>query len=235
VKLPTVDGREYIPLRLIRFVTAGQFSADILLGHLCHEGGDEYRPLYACDLDGVKIQPEAWCDISRIVEGMNDKPELRDDEWIEQSNTELPAGVFVWRDEFEEYSSNWYGPEHVFVTNPVIPCKLAQSIWEGFDVIRIKTPTESLAVTGRSEKKSIVQILAERAVASLLKADAKYPAYTSVIKELNRLSKSDDEVGAIIEKADLTGIYTCSRDKPIAIQTLKNWMCNYKKSVPGIF
>ena len=146
MRLPIINGRECIPLRLTRFITCSRFSADVLLYHLCHELGLEHTPLYAYENSGVEKPPVSWLNKLAAIEGLLDtkmSPELEaaggDIGWIEKSTLELPAGVFVYRDEFEAYVERWQpaknDPDNVFSYSVSdIPNSLLQSVWEGFEM-----------------------------------------------------------------------------------------------------
>lgn len=134
MELPIINGCECIPLRLIRFFTCSRFSADVLLRHLCHDAGPEHQPLNAYNIGGEKIPYAAWLDFARLVQSLSETSNLSDGQWIEESNSSLPAGTFVWRDEFETYIKYWQPEEYDSFSSPIIvPDKLKKSVWEGFE------------------------------------------------------------------------------------------------------
>ena len=109
--------RDAIPVRAIPFLTSWQkFSPDVLAAVLAQFDdailGNGMRGLTAYRMgdDGVCAIPAYWWSsfVYRELSALSDNIRSRQDtqetgyqEWREQSIRILPAGVFVWRDEFE--------------------------------------------------------------------------------------------------------------------------------------
>lgn len=123
--LITIDGREAVPVRAIPLLTDWQvLSPDVIANALA---GDDDLPssldglsAYRLNPDGSpeKIPPRWWENwvvrklqaISDEIKGKQITHETGYQQWRCKSLAQLPAGVFVWRDEFETAHIGEYGP-----------------------------------------------------------------------------------------------------------------------------
>lgn len=130
----TIEGREAIPVRAIPFLTDWEvMSPDVVADALT--GEDEFNPqfkelrAYRFDDDTIKVvNPNWWANFpARELKALSDRigqseisHETGYDDWRRDSLKLLPAGVFVWRDEFETCFWRRFGPEveTVFVITP---------------------------------------------------------------------------------------------------------------------
>ncbi len=121
----TIEGREAIPVRAIPYLTDWEvMSPDVVADALT--GEDEFNPqfkelrAYRFDDDTIKVvNPNWWANFTaRELKALSDR--IRDseishetghDDWRRDSPRKLPAGVFVWRDEFEACFWSRFGPE----------------------------------------------------------------------------------------------------------------------------
>ena len=127
-----IHGREAIPVRAIPFLTNwGTMSPDIISKALAHTDDihwDYFFTLFAFRLEGSKPEPikASWWEnfpcrslsaISAALRAQQDAGELTREqayiEWRRQSLFELPAGAFVWKDEFLCCYSKKYSPESI--------------------------------------------------------------------------------------------------------------------------
>lgn len=124
--LITIDGREAMPVRAIPLLTDWQvLSPDVIANALA---GDDDLPssldglsAYRLNPDGSpeKIPPRWWANwvvrklqaISDEIKGKQISHETGYQQWRCKSLAQLPAGVFVWRDEFETAHIGEYGPD----------------------------------------------------------------------------------------------------------------------------
>ena len=130
----TIKGREAIPVRAIPYLTDWEvMSPDVVADALT--GEDEFNPqfkelrAYRFDDDTIKVvNPNWWANFpARELKALSDRigqseisHETGYDDWRRDSLKLLPAGVFVWRDEFETCFWRRFGPEGetVFVITP---------------------------------------------------------------------------------------------------------------------
>lgn len=116
----TIAGREAIPVRAIPHATRRVVDPDTLCICLGHE--DVTRRLhdvsvYQMQPDGssVPFPPTAWDAIYASLQDLSTNLNAKENcgsttrqDWRQQSPLKLPAGVFVWRDEFEPvYRRKW--------------------------------------------------------------------------------------------------------------------------------
>lgn len=151
-----IGGREALPVRAIPFVTGWDFSPDSVAADFARRSGVFARlksvPTYHL-VSGLPapILPKEW---KRIVVDMQAlEAELRGQfadnrigyqAWQRRSPTVLPAGVFVWRDEFEHEYRDKLGREwerlgdgrpddDEISYSPMLPDDVRVLVLEGFD------------------------------------------------------------------------------------------------------
>lgn len=215
MELPIINGRECIPLRLIRFITCERISPDTLLKHLCHEEGNEWQPLFAYHTDGNKIPPDAWRGVARMVQALSERPSLVDDEWIIESNNQLPPGFFIWFDEFTLYVKRCFVPAIEFNFSPVILDGL-KPVFEGFDLLPgtievIKTDT-STGGKDTPDKKGGLQYAVENYLDR--NTGGTWEGFKIFLDEKLNLSKQEVLFGKVkyrdfFKKTNKTGILLC--------------------------
>ncbi len=121
----TIEGREAIPVRAIPFLTNWEvMSPDVVADALT--GEDEFNPhfkelrAYRVDDDTIKVvNPNWWANFpAREIKALSDRiwhGEISHEtgfvDWRRESLKVLPAGVFVWRDEFETCFRSRFGPD----------------------------------------------------------------------------------------------------------------------------
>jgi hypothetical protein len=110
-----IDGREAVPIRAIPYVTGWMQSPDEIAGDLAKRVGAPFsvlRDVSAHHVHGrghvTKVLPKEWDAVVtslKALESRLKKTHGEGDEgyavWRQESVKALPAGVFVWRDEFE--------------------------------------------------------------------------------------------------------------------------------------
>jgi hypothetical protein len=121
IKLPVVGKSEAIPLRLIPYVTNPAISQQVLLEHLYNPRGDYWPQLFAHRIDKptIKVSVDEW---KHMYEA--EKEEM------------IPAGMFIWRWDFETYCQFKVG-EYGEIVNLclayVIPDEILKNALEGFE------------------------------------------------------------------------------------------------------
>jgi hypothetical protein len=148
-----IHGREAIPVRALPWLTAWEFSAQGVAEALAHDNGYEsFASMEAYRLEDGAIQTVRigeWLNSVTIrIEEFAER-DLPQAEWEKLSLAALPAGVFVWRDEWEPtYNRSPYGPDALAALGdaadeedvamrtlnfrPHIPPELVQLVMEGF-------------------------------------------------------------------------------------------------------
>lgn len=121
MKLPTIEGRECLPVRLLPYLTAWQrLTPDAIAQRLSHTHVFRWKlpPAHHLLADGSsrEMKPEEWENTvvrlnaleARIRRsGVSDAEQ--EERWINESVRLLPGGVFLWKDKFVESSaSNYY-------------------------------------------------------------------------------------------------------------------------------
>lgn len=111
-----IDGREALPVRAIPYVTAWHlFTPDVVANYLAGVGAvvGNGPPLIAYHfIDGLPsaIKPREWDGVVSALEGYEadlkkidpeDNHDIAYAQWRNQAALKLPAGVFVWLDEFQ--------------------------------------------------------------------------------------------------------------------------------------
>lgn len=111
-----IHGREAIPVRALPWLTAWEFSAQEVAEALAHDNGYEsFDGMEAYRLENGAIQTVRvgeWLNSVAIsIEEIAER-ELPRTEWEKLAMAALPAGVFVWRDEWEAaYNRSPDGPD----------------------------------------------------------------------------------------------------------------------------
>lgn len=170
MKLPTINNRELLPIRLIPFVFGFNLSPLDLAKLLAHKVGLAWpalRPedeLFAYHLDNedfpAKMLPHEWGNFVSDIEVEARKFKLQEtfeDEkyrpWRLEALKLLPARVFVWKDEFEAvfqasfnrngriYTENANVGTKVLSFNPFIEPRYLSLVWEGYEALRLDSPT----------------------------------------------------------------------------------------------
>lgn len=150
-----IKGREAIPVRAIPFVTGWTISPDMVASSLAHRDViKKMREIAAYHLGGtdepVPMLPKEWDGV--IAELRTLSVTLKANEVIERASQPiwrresiklLPAGVFVWKDEFITAFSTVYADERMSMSDerlgdrqlnltPWIPQALREAVVEGF-------------------------------------------------------------------------------------------------------
>ncbi|NPC57854.1 hypothetical protein [Caenimonas soli] len=123
-----VGDRDALPVRAIPYVTGWTISPDVVAKNFARDEAAPFEKLEHTDtyhLVGgapVKLLPKEWDRYVAALQGL--EAELRekfanDDRgyaaWVSQSVAKLPAGVFVWLDEFAADFERDYGPERLSI------------------------------------------------------------------------------------------------------------------------
>lgn len=151
-----IDSCEAIPVRAIPYVTGWSMSPDAVVSWLAHTEAEGFQriPNSAHHLlaDGkfAPMLPKEWDGIEADLKTLSTRlhaTETFEKEsypaWRRESVPLLPAGVFVWKDEFEKAFSDGNSRYNRFIPNerlgdrdlnfsPLIPQGLLQSVVEGF-------------------------------------------------------------------------------------------------------
>jgi hypothetical protein len=136
MKLPTIGGRECVPVRLMPFLTRWQrLTPDDIADTFSwrHPFGEVRwwsKGTYQLLSDGTysALQPRDWDDaadkLAALEATLRKQEELDGElaaEWERRSVDLLPAGVFVWRDELESEYARLFGEHNFFVARPGRP------------------------------------------------------------------------------------------------------------------
>lgn len=113
-----IDGRNVLPVRTLPFVTGGQLPPDEVALHFAQHFGDEsgfarLRNTRAYRVGGgviTPMHPKEWDRVVAAMQGLEAELHAKYgkasgagySEWQSASISLLPAGVFVWREEFEK-------------------------------------------------------------------------------------------------------------------------------------
>lgn len=121
-----IDGRAAIPVRAIPLLTSWTvMSPDVVAKELGHHEEDlsafgvVYAYLLVTPTKYSKVEPRDWREwVEHPIEGCDSRISATEIDrnvgrlqWREESFRLLPAGVFVWQDEFESAYMYEYGPE----------------------------------------------------------------------------------------------------------------------------
>ncbi len=117
-----INGREAIPVRAIPYVTGRWMSPDVVAKSLAYtDSMNRFEGIYAYQLlaDGgySQVLPGDWDVVDDLLQGldsslnaMSDDRKLTRPIWLTESTKQLPAGVFLWCDEFEQAFHRSYSP-----------------------------------------------------------------------------------------------------------------------------
>lgn len=151
-----IQDREALPIRVLPFVTGWFISPDIVAKSF--SGTDHWitrlQGIVAFHLlsDGLyaEMLPKEWDGIETDLQILSEKLRLTESfeqenypVWRRESIPLLPAGCFVWKDEFEEAFKNSYAPKKLILMaerpgdrelnfSPRIPNVLIDVVMEGF-------------------------------------------------------------------------------------------------------
>ena len=119
-----IEGREAIPVRAIPLLTNWRFmSPDIVAHVLGGTGGSNvslFGDMQSHHIEAGKVRPmdkDWWSQFPvRELRALSEKIQIDESshevgysEWRKQSLKALPAGVFVWKDEYQKlHDKNWY-------------------------------------------------------------------------------------------------------------------------------
>lgn len=150
-----INGRDAIPVRAIPFVTGWSMSPDMVASSLAHTdrvtklrgiaayhlaGNAEPAPMLPKEWDGVEAELQALSDTLKANEVVDFESYPT---WRRESILLLPAGVFVWKDEFISAFARAYSKERMGILDerpgdrelnwtPLIPQALCEALVEGF-------------------------------------------------------------------------------------------------------
>ena len=153
-----INGREAIPVRAIPFVTGWSMSPDMVASTLAHtdlftrlrgiaayhfDSNGEFAPMLPKEWDGVEAELQAFSDTLKATEIVDFESYPT---WLRQSIPLLPAGVFVWKDEFISAFARAYSNERLAILDertgdrelnwtPLIPQALREVVVEGFSSV----------------------------------------------------------------------------------------------------
>lgn len=150
-----VDGRYVIPVRAIPYVTGWSMSPDLVVSWLAHTETFNRIPRVLAhhlltDGKSAPLLPKEWDGVNADLEILSAKLhalETIEQEsyptWRRESIPLLPAGVFVWKDEFESAFARGYSRHRMtFLAErdgdrelnfwPFIPTELREIVVEGF-------------------------------------------------------------------------------------------------------
>lgn len=123
-----VGKRDALPVRAIPYVSGWTISPDVVAKNFAREEASPFEKLENTDTyhlvegEPVKLLPKEWDRYVAALQGL--EAELRekfpnDDRgyaaWVAQSVAKLPAGVFVWLEEFTADFDRDYGPERLSI------------------------------------------------------------------------------------------------------------------------
>lgn len=158
-----IEGREAIAVRAIPLLTYWEVLSPDALAHALtgrDPSSHSFSTLLAHQVspDGIKSVPQVWWAnfmlpqlnaVSERIKQTEVSPEVGYSDWQRESLEKLPAGTFLWRDEFEACFKREFGPNgHTLLLtdhrtgnepisldfDPFIPSKDVQSlVLEGFE------------------------------------------------------------------------------------------------------
>ena len=208
-----VEGREAIPVRAIPLLTNWQvMSPDEIASALAHEENYENfhgMDAYSLENGAVTPIPANWWErfpcrhlkaISERLKATELSHEVGYQSWREESHLVLPAGAFVWKDEFEMCYQKVYGPNgsNIWSThaasfpkkervlkkkervlklaldfNPFIPQNRTAMVMEGFELQQTDSQPQAVPV----ETVLVVPENASGGVSWTLKKPVKFQGY----------------------------------------------------------
>ena len=162
-----IAGREAIPVRSIPYVTGRWMSPDVVARSLAgtdfmksFNGVSAYQLL--ANGNYAPILPKEWDAVDDLLrgleaelEGMGKDRTVTRPIWLAKSTSLLPAGVFLWRDEFERTFSSAYSPQRYTSLDerpgdrelnymPLIsPPEVCKEVLEGFESVALPSSAGS--------------------------------------------------------------------------------------------
>ena len=200
-----VEGREAIPVRAIPLLTNWQvMSPDEIASALAHEENYENfhgMDAYSLENGAVTPIPANWWErfpcrhlkaISERLKATELSHEVGYQSWREESHLVLPAGAFVWKDEFEMCYQKVYGPSgwKIWRTHVALPFEKNEVI-EGEE--RVLTREEK-----KIERKARVREREERVRERVLNFNPFIPPNrTAMVMEGFELQQTDSQPQAV--------------------------------------
>lgn len=139
LRLPSIGGRECVPVRLLPFLSGWQpLSPDVLARMFSQQhvfGPRHWWRKTTCRVDAdeaagfVELKPRDWDGIvdvlaaleARLQQDDTTPQELLRDEWNRRSVESIPPGVFVWREDLETEYVRMFGRTMVTQLQPDAP------------------------------------------------------------------------------------------------------------------
>ncbi|WP_235507467.1 hypothetical protein [Acidovorax sp. Leaf78] len=158
-----IGGRSALPVRALPYVTSWNLSPDEVAGNLArktgaharlqntsalHLVGDMPTKMLANEWDAFVVQLDALkAALSNLYQGEEDADSRRYADWRQRSASLLPAGVFVWLDDFHNDHQRDFSPEAVTYTqerggerelnlSPYMDAQALAMVMEGFDSVQ---------------------------------------------------------------------------------------------------
>ena len=151
-----INGREALPVRAIPYVASLRFPVDVLINCLAQNdkgGHSKLLPLTAYRVGHqvlVPITPREW-QITKIklkgfeakLDLLNDNHDIGNSAWYTKAVNRIPAGVFVWLDDFrdkyladkERVSFSQAKPEEDrYILAPMLNDDIRAMVIEGFEL-----------------------------------------------------------------------------------------------------
>jgi hypothetical protein len=151
-----VDDQEALPIRAIPYITGWTLSPDIVTKslaktdhwvtrlegltayHLLPDG--EYAPMLPKEWDGIEAELQVLSDKLKVGESFDQE---HYPEWRKRSISVLPAGCFVWKEDFAKAFLRSYSPQKLTLMDerpgdrelnysPRVPPELRTLVMEGF-------------------------------------------------------------------------------------------------------
>lgn len=161
-----VADRQALPVRAIPYVTGWTISPDVVAENFARSATAGFEKLentdtyHVVNVQPVKLLPKEWDRYVASLQGLD--AELREKydhndqgyaAWVSQSVAKLPAGVFVWLDEFVADFELDYGPGRLSIMqeregdrelnlSPFLERKTLNMVLEGFE---LRTPPRTHA------------------------------------------------------------------------------------------
>lgn len=174
-----IDGREALPVRAIPYVTVWEYSPDVVAESLARMTAPpfaELRNLVAYHRPTAKPLPvmaDEWAAVVAEIKGFEARlreqrpdTEAMDDHagyaaWRKEAALKLPAGVFVWLDEFlrEREADHKRTPDDRPVTlAPMLDDDTRAAVLEGFEDCPRRGPDADRAMIGYADFVAICQV-----------------------------------------------------------------------------
>ena len=162
-----IKGRQAIPVRALPWMTHDRHlsAQDVADALSLSSNFPDFAGVHPFRLDGGIVDVDYWRDKVQGKIKQMEKTMLEPEQWRFESLAALPAGVLVWRDEWESaYNASPYGPdclaalgdaadrqeiaERTLNFAPHIKPELVQLVMDGFTVVTDKTGATMKKVTG---------------------------------------------------------------------------------------